>query len=172
VLLLGLLALLSARTVFSQVVPKSPPEKESYAAAHLLLAEIKGELKKTNCHYSDSQSALARLTELPEVIPSWQQTARIEPSELLRSLQRIAETTNCPALRGAPQGEVEKLRGELERQLEQEVRSLFARLRRAQREADRKGAARNVAELQELLKYHRGPLQQHLDRLARLYRDS
>lgn len=189
---------LSAHTVLSKgdalspVGPVSAPAREPYQTANSLIEEIHAKLEKTSCHFADKAVALARLKELPDVIPSWQQTARVEPSELLRSLQRIAETTNCPALSSAAasstaasnaglSGEVEnrslatevgKLQTDLEKQLQQDIRSLFARLRKAQREGDQESASRSVSELQDLLQYHQGPLRQHLDRLARLYQDS
>ena len=168
-LLSAVALILGAHTLLSERGTAASQEISHYQTANSLLKEVHEGVAKTTCHFGDNAAALVRLKELPDLIPAWRQTARIEPSELLRSLERIAETTNCPAVKTAPKIEVEKLRDDLEKQLEQDVRSLFARLRKAEREGDRESASRNVSELQELLQHHHGPLRQHLDRLARLY---
>lgn len=170
--LLSLLALgLFGRTLLANDSSAHTGSKTPYTSAQSILLEVHAELEKTPCRFSDKSLAEARLAEMPALIASWQQTARVEPSELLRSLERIRETTSCAQAKSAVAAEVERLQGTLEKQLEQDVRSLFARLRRAQREGDRKGAYRHVTELRELLTHHQGPYTQHLERLARLYGD-
>jgi hypothetical protein len=145
--------------------------KQAYATAQGVLVEVQAELQRTPCRFADKAIAQTRLNELPALLPAWQQTARVEPSELLRSLQRIAEVASCHPNKASGPDELGAMKQSLEEQLAQDVRSLFARLRRAQREGDRKGAYRHVTELGELLRHHQGPYMQHLDLLERMYKE-
>ncbi len=146
-------------------------DQAKYASADSYIEEVTSTLQATDCHYPDAAQAAAKLGELPASIASWQQTARVEPSEILRSLVRIERITACSHLESQPSMQlVAELRRDLATDLEDAIRSGFARLRRAQKSGDRPGALANVHKLQNLLRHHKGPLRGHLDHLERLYR--
>lgn len=170
-LLSALALVLFGRTLLARNTLEPSGSKQAYATAQSVLVEVQAELEQTQCYFSDKAIAQARLHDLPDLIPSWQQTARVEPSELLRALQRIAETTSCQTDEVSARSELVSMTRSLEEQLTQDVRSLFARLRRAEREGDRKGVHRHVTALGELLRHHQGPYKQHLELLERMYKE-
>ncbi len=168
----ALLLLLGARVALSGTPSENGAGNTTYAKASAYETEVFTALGKVRCRYSDERRLELELRELPARIESWRQTALVESSEILRSLQRIAELVNCPtAARHVELAAIEDQRDSLSEALERALRSELARLRRAQKDGDRAAARASVDDLEHLLEHHDGPLREHLARLARRYRE-
>jgi hypothetical protein len=139
--------------------------------AETWLHEVDAHLSRIACHYPDTKVAQARRQELPKSVERWEELARIEPSEYLKSLIRIQGLSACSVPDSTPlENVVQTASARLRENLARRVRTQYALLVRAQKQGERQDALRAINSLQVLLAPYEGPARIHLEKLARHFK--